>query len=124
MGEVSLTRANNTHHLQAAATARHHAALQRARNAIKQLNRDASTITFAEVARTAHVSRGWLYNQTDLRDAIIALRCQQPAARTIPAAHRASSESLHQRLESARQEITRLRADNAAMREQLARSPR
>ena len=40
----------------------------------------------------------------------------------MPAAQRASTESLRQRLDSARDEITRLRADNAALRRQLARS--
>ena len=34
----------------------------------------ASPITFTAVARAAGVSRGWLYNQSDLRDTIIRLR--------------------------------------------------
>jgi hypothetical protein len=70
------------------------------------------------------VSRGWLYNQTDLRDAIIGLRRDKPAPDTLlaPAAQRATSDSLRQRLDSARLEITHLRADNADLHEQLARS--
>lgn len=118
-----MTRADNTHHLLRAATARHDAALQRGRDAIEDLNRVGQPITFTTVARAAHVSRGWLYSQPDLRDAIIQLR-RDPAADklTIPAAQRASTESHRQRLDSARDEITRLRAENAALRGQLART--
>lgn len=119
-----MTRSDNTHHLRRAAAARHDAALRRARDAIEELDRDAGTITFTSVAHAAGVSRGWLYNQTDLREVIVALRCRQLArpTTTIPTAQRATAESLRQRLDSARHEIIRLRADNAAMREQLARN--
>ena len=108
----------------ACAAARHDAALQRARGAIEHLDRAGQPITFTAVARAARVSRGWLYNQPDLRDAIIRLRRDVAAAEhlTMPAAQRASTESHRQRLDSARDEITRLRADNAALRRQLARS--
>ena len=119
-----MTRVDNTHHLQRAATARHDAALQRGRGAIEDLDRAGQPITFTAVARAAHVSRGWLYSQPDLRDAIIRLRRDVATAEelTMPAAQRASTESHRQRLDSARDEITRLRADNAALRGQLARS--
>ena len=119
-----MTRADNTHHLQRAATARHDAAHQRGRRAIEDLDRAGQPITFTTVARAARVSRGWLYNQPDLREAIIRLRRDITAAQelTMPAAQRASPESDRQRLDSARDEITRLRADNAALRGQLARS--
>ena len=49
-------------------------------------------------------------------------RTPRRKARTIPAAQRATTDSLRQRLDAARDEITRLRADNATLREQLARS--
>ncbi len=119
-----MTRADNTHHLQRAATARRAAALTRGRGAIEDLDRAGAAITFTAVARAARVSRGWLYNQGDLRDAIIQLRRDAATAEApvVPAAQRASTESHRQRLDSARDEITRLRADNAALRGQLARS--
>ena len=119
-----MTRADNTHHLQRAATARHDAALQRGRGAIEDLDRAGKTITFTTVARAAGVSRGWLYNQPDLRDAIIQLRRDVAAAEvlTMPTAQRASTDSHRQRLDSARHEIARLRADNTTLRGQLARS--
>ena len=119
-----MSRADNSHHLQRAAAARHDAAVTRARSSVEQLDRAGSAITFTAVARAAGVSRGWLYNQTDLRATITGLRRNDntPAVTLTPAAQRATSDSLRQRLDGARHEITRLRTDNANLREQLARS--
>jgi hypothetical protein len=119
-----VTRADNTHHLRAAAAARHDAAVQRSRGAIRDLDRAGETITFTAVARAAGVSRGWLYKQPDLRGAVSQLRHDDPTAKTqtMPTAQRATTDSLRQRLDAARDEITRLRADNTALRGQLARS--
>jgi Family of unknown function (DUF6262) len=119
-----VTRADNTHHLRRAAAARHDAALDRARTAVEALDHAGETVTFTAVARAARVSRGWLYNQPDVRDAIVGLRRDQLARvpTAIPAAQRATPESLRRRLDTAREEISRLRAQNAALREQLARS--
>lgn len=119
-----MTHADNTKHLARAAAARHAAADQRARDAIEHLDRDGAVISFTSVAHTAAVSRGWLYEQPDLRDAIIKLRNNRPRTNTppTPGAQRATTESLRQRLDTARDEITHLRTDNATLREQLARS--
>lgn len=119
-----MTRADNTHHLRRAAAARHDAALNRARTAVEELNRAGDTITFTAVARVASVSRGWLYSQPDVRETIIGLRRDRSAdtRATIPAAQRATPESVRQRLEATKEEISRLRAENAVLREQLARS--
>ncbi len=107
-----------------AAAARHDTAVKNARSAIENIDRAGNPVTFSTVARKAGVSRGWLYNQTDLREAIIALRQDESALgkSKTPAAQRATYDSLRRRLDSARDEITRLRADNAALHEQLARS--
>jgi len=119
-----VTRADNIHHLRRAAAARNLATHDRARTAIEDLDRAGKPITFVAVARVAAVSRSWLYNQADLHDSITALHRSTAATdiATPPFAQRASNESLHQRLDSAREDITRLRADNAALRDQLARS--
>ena len=69
-----MSRADNSHHLQRAAAARHDAAVTGARNAIEQLDRAGTPITFTAVADAAGVSRSWLYNQPDLRDTITGLR--------------------------------------------------
>ncbi len=119
-----MTRADNTHHLQRAAAARHDSALTRTRTAIQNLDRSGHPVTFSTVARAAGVSRSWLYSQSDLRDIISTLRHDNaaPGAARTPALQRATTDSLRQRLDSARHEIAHLRADNAALREQLARS--
>jgi hypothetical protein len=119
-----VTHADNTRHLARAAAARHDAADQRARDAIEHLDRDGTAISFTSVAHTAGVSRGWLYQQPDLRDAIINLRTVHRRADSppTPGAQRATTESLRQRLDAARDEITHLRTDNATLRDQLARS--
>ena len=118
-----MSRADNSHHLQRAAAARHDAAVTRAHSSIEQLDRTGSAITFTAVADAAGVSRGWLYNQTDLRATITCLRHNGTTAATaMPAAQRATNDSLLQRLDGARDEITRLRADNANLRDQLART--
>jgi Family of unknown function (DUF6262) len=119
-----VTRADNAHHLRRSAAARHDAALVRARAALDELDRAGQPLTFATVARAARVSRSWLYNQPDLRATITRLRSAASLtdAPPIPAAQRATSESLHQRLDATRDEITQLRAENAVLRDRLARS--
>lgn len=115
-----MTRADNSHHLQRAAVARHEAAVDRARQAIEELDRDGGAVTFAAVAAAARVSRSWLYTQVSLRDAITGRRRARPTP-AMPAAQRATTDSLIERLDNARAEIARLRADNADLHAKLAR---
>ena len=78
-------------------------------------------ITFTHVARTAGVSRSWLYRQPELRAEIGMLRratTAQPVP--VPSPERGSGESLRQRIAAALDEITRLKADNHQLREHLA----
>jgi len=118
-----VTRADNTDHLRRAAATRHDDAVARTRQAITEARRTGEPVTFATIARAASVSRSWLYNQPDIRDAIGTLR-QDPPRSPYPgaAAQRATTDSLHQRLDTARVEIGRLRTDNALLRDQLERS--
>ncbi len=116
-----MTRADNTHHLVRAAAARHDRSLSRVRAAIDALERGGDPLTFTAVARTAGVSRSWLYDQPDLRDAIIRLRRDRPTAPPVPSAQRATPASLRQRLDDARADVARLRAENTVLRDQLAR---
>lgn len=51
----------NSAHLRAAAARRREQTLQRARDALRQLETDGGPITFDLVARAAGVSRAWLY---------------------------------------------------------------
>lgn len=118
-----MTRADNTDHLRRAAATRHDDAVARTRQAITDARRTGQPVTFATVARAAAVSRSWLYNQPDIRDVIGTLR-QDPPRSPYPgaAAQRATTASLHQRLDTAHAEIGRLRTDNALLRDQLERS--
>ena len=116
-----MTRADNSHHLRLAAVARHDAAINRARQTIEQLDRDGGAITFAAVAAAARVSRSWLYTQVSLRDAITGRR-RALATPAMPAAQRATTDTHIQRLDNARAEIARLRADNTDLHAKLARS--
>ena len=113
--------ADNSSFLAQANARRHQAALSAAHHAIKQLQRQGQTVSFSTVARSAGVSRGWLYRQDQIRDLISRQRALKPPAARRLTAQRATTDSLRQRLETARAEITRLRAENRSLREQIAR---
>jgi hypothetical protein len=104
-----------------AAAERHAATARRAREAIEELDRDGTAVTFCAVARAAGVSRAWLYRDDDIRTVIERLRGRGPVP-TTPAAQRATLVSLRQRLDATREEVARLRVENAELRERLARS--
>jgi hypothetical protein len=116
-----MTRADNTRHLAQAAASRHQATLTKASNTIERLDRSGQLVTFSAVAAAAGVSRTWLYRNPSIRDLITRLRTEPSQPASTPAAQRATAESLRARLDAARQEITRLRAENATLREQAAR---
>lgn len=114
-------KADNAEFLVRAATERHNETVRRAHEAIEALDQSGAGISFCAVARAAGVSRSWLYRDDDVRTTIERLRSRGPAPST-PAAQRASHASLRERLDATRDEITRLRAENAELRERLARS--
>jgi uncharacterized protein (DUF58 family) len=77
------------------------------------------------VARTAGVSRSWLYAQPDLRaelERLRALSTRAPTSPPVPAQQRATDASLRCRLEVVNAEIRRLRTENHQLRQQLARA--
>lgn len=116
-----MTRADNTRFLAQAAARRHQTALANASQAIKRLDRSGQPVTFSAVAAAAGVSRAWLYRNPDVRDLITRLRTEPARTASTRAAQRATAESLRARLDAAHEEITRLRAENAALRQQAAR---
>jgi hypothetical protein len=115
-----MTRADNTRFLTQAAARRHQAALAKASQAIERLDRASQPVTFSAAAAAAGVSRAWLYRNPATRDLITRLRTEPARAATTRAAQRASAESLRARPDAAHKEITRLRAENAALRQQAA----
>jgi len=108
--------------LRQAAQDRHDTTLARASRALQHLTDAGQPITFGGLARAAGISRSWIYRQPGLRHQIEQLRQSppQPTATTRPS-HRASDDSLRQQLHLYRNEITRLQAENHALKEQLAR---
>jgi predicted RNase H-like nuclease (RuvC/YqgF family) len=114
----------NAERLVQAARAKHTDALQRVQQALRRLDRAGQPITFSSVAQAASVHRSWLYRQPEVRSQIEQLRAgQRPRPhRQVPAAQRASTESLRQRIEAVRQEAARLRHHNQALQDQLARA--
>ena len=94
---------------------------ERARTAVRQLDRDGTPVTFAAVALVAGVSRSLLYRDPDLRAEIDRLRTRDPLG-TIrpPADERTSDASLQQRLATALHDNRALRDENRLLREQVA----
>jgi hypothetical protein len=107
--------------LNLAAAARHQRTVERAEQALRDLDAEGAQISFQSVARRAGVSRQWLYTQPALRTEIERLRDRAPArADGVPARQRATEASLRQRLETLRAENQRLREENTPLRAELA----
>ena len=64
-------RADNSHHVIAAARQRSKATKRRAIAALRVLDNTGTQVSFDAVAREAKVSRSWLYAQPDLRAEIL-----------------------------------------------------
>lgn len=92
--------------------------------ALRELDRAGTVVTFETVARAAAVSRSWLYTQPDIRTEIQRLReaTRHTPTPPIPAAQRATTESLRQRLEATNERIRQLTDDNQRLRRQLAQA--
>jgi Family of unknown function (DUF6262) len=110
--------------LSEAAARRHQLTRSRAVQALRELDRTGTTITFAAVAQAAGISRSWLYTQPDIAGQIRRLRAQTAnATRTgVPANQQATDASLRARLSAALERNRQLADDNARLRRQLARA--
>jgi hypothetical protein len=111
-------RADNTHHIIAAAHQRHELTRAKAIQALRTLDAEGSPVTFEAV------SRSWLYAQSDVRAEIERLRAayRRAPATPVPARQRSSDASLLRRLEAATQRIRQLAEENRKLREQLAQA--
>jgi Family of unknown function (DUF6262) len=96
-------------------------AQQRVHSALRDLDSQAAAVTFAAVAERARVSRAFLYQHTELRAQIEALRsAQADAPAHVPVRQRASDASLRAQLCAALEEGQRQREEIARLREELA----
>jgi hypothetical protein len=105
-----------------AARRRHELTRAKAVRTLRELDRAGTAITFDGVARTAGISRSWLYTQPDLRSEIERLReaTRRDPATAIPAAQRTSDPSLLHRLKAALDRNRQLTEENQRLRRQLA----
>jgi Family of unknown function (DUF6262) len=109
--------------LAAAAKQRHELTRARAIQAIRELDRAGTAVTFTAVASQARVSRSWLYSQPDICRQIRQLREDTGRSTTapVPASQRASGTSLLRRLETVHAENRRLSGECAQLRTEIAR---
>jgi hypothetical protein len=108
-----------------AASRRHELTRSKAIQALRELDRAGTPVTFAAVGRAAGVSRSWLYTQPDISIQIRRLRKNTDCAGgagAIPAAQRATDASLRSRLAAALDRNKQLADENARLRRQLARA--
>ena len=111
--------------LSEAAARRHELTRSRAVQALRELDRSGTPVTFAGVAQAAGISRSWLYTQPDISSQIRRLRQETKAAGSaggIPAAQRATDASLRARLAAALDRNRQLADENVRLRRQLARA--
>jgi Family of unknown function (DUF6262) len=111
--------------LSEAAARRHELTRSKAIQALRELDRAGTLVTFAAVAQAAGVSRSWLYTQPDISGQIRRLREKTKGAGpagAIPAAQRATDASLRARLTAALDRNKQLAGENARLRRQLARA--
>jgi hypothetical protein len=105
-----------------AAARRHELTRSKAIQALRELDRAGTPVTFAAIASAAGISRSWLYTQPDIRSQVQRLRGsgRPSTAGAIPAAQRPTDSSLRARLAAALQRNQALAEDNARLRRQLA----
>ena len=105
------------------AVRRHELTRSRAVQALRELDRSGTPVTFAGVGRAAGVSRSWLYTQPDISAQIRRLRQSTSSAGSagaIPAGQRPTDASLRARLAGALDRNKQLADENARLRRQLA----
>ncbi|UKJ63242.1 transposase [Cellulosimicrobium cellulans] len=111
-------RADNTHHLRAAAQRRARETRTRAEDALEAIRASGQSATVSLLARTAGVTRSWIYTQPDLLTAITDSAGATPR-RAAPTTT-ASEKSWQRRLELAHARIADLTRQNQDLRHQLA----
>ncbi len=114
---------DNTSHIVQAAKQRHHDTVEQARAALQRLDRTGEPVSFNAVAQAASISRSWLYRDPTMRAEIQRLRGTRSTSDPVvklPSAQRATLDSLQRRLETAHDDIRRLRDDNTRLRDQIA----
>jgi Family of unknown function (DUF6262) len=114
-------RRDNSHHLVAAAQRRRADTLERARQALQELDETGQRRTIMQIAAHAGVSRSWLYAQPELRDQLRRLTAiSEPSASASARIEPGSDASLRQRLTLAHERIRELDDETRQLRNQIA----
>jgi hypothetical protein len=115
-------RPDNTAPIIAAAHKRHELTRAKAIQALRELDRTGTAVTFQAVAAAAAVSRSWLYAQPDIRAEIERLRdtTRRAPSPPIPVSQRTSDASALTRLHIALKRNQELTEENQRLRRQLA----
>jgi hypothetical protein len=114
-------RCDNSHHLVAAAQRRRADTLERARQALQELDETGQRRTIMQIAAHAGVSRSWLYAQPELRDQVRRLTAISETAESAPERiERGSDASLRQRITLANERIREHDDENRQLRNQIA----
>jgi hypothetical protein len=111
--------------LSEAAARRHELTRAKAIQALHELDRAGTPVTFAGIAKAAGISRSWLYTQPDISGQIRRQREKTASAGSvgaIPPGQRATDASLRARLAAAHTRNKQLADENARLRRQLARA--
>lgn len=116
-------RAENTVHQPTAARRRPELTRSKTIRALRELDASGGAVTFEIVAKSAGVSRSWLYAQPDNRAEIERLRrLHRAPAEVVPARQCTTDPSLLQRVEIANARNRELTEDNQRLRRQLAQA--
>jgi len=109
-------------HLADAARQRHELTRAKAVQALRELDRAGTAVTFEKVARDAGISRSWLYTEPDIRAEIERLRdaTRRTTTTLVPVSQRASDTSLRARLDAVLERNRKLAEENQRLRRQLA----
>jgi Family of unknown function (DUF6262) len=112
---------DNSHHLVAAAQRRRADTLERAHQALQEIDETGQRRTITQIAAHAGVSRSWLYAQPELRDQLRRLTAMSDTAQPAPSrVERGSDASLRQRLTLAHERNRELDDENRQLRNQIA----
>ena len=113
-------RADNSGHLVNSARNRSDATMTRALAAVEAAERTGAPVTLSGLARTAGVSRAWIYAQPGLRARLRPLLASRPpVGAQIPDTQRSTDASLRSRLELALRRNRDLARENAQLRQDL-----
>jgi hypothetical protein len=114
-------RPDNSHYLHAAQARHHQDLIDRAANAIRALDHQGESVSFASVTRASGVSRSFLNKIPELATEIKRLRTDRsrPGPR-VPSVQRMSDDSKDARLSQLKDANRKLREEVAWLREQNA----